>query len=107
MHDIQQEEFSKVFKPVFEAIKNPYNLNEDGISELIHILITFTSGLAVTHVIGKKKSSITAYGIMLSHLFDASCEYIAKHQDIVCKEAFQKFLDESLISSEIDKLEIV
>ncbi len=100
MKEEQKEDFHSVFKPIIDAIRNPYNLNEDGISELIHILVTFTLGLAMTYIVGKKKPSEAAYGIMLSHLFDASCEYITKHQNIVSEEGFKTLLKEYLNSQQ-------
>lgn len=91
---LQRLEFNQTLKPVFEAIRNPFNLSEDGVSELIHILITFTAGIAVIHMRSGTKPDKVAYSIMLSHLFDASCEYITKHKDQVSKEAFEKLLNE-------------
>lgn len=90
---LKREEFFSVFKPVFDSVSNPMKLSYCGMAELIHCLIIFTSGLAVTYVVGKERPSKKAYNLMLTYLFDAISRYISEKGDLVSLEQYEKLLE--------------
>lgn len=92
----KKEKFAETFKPVFESINTPFNLDQNSKTELVHVLVTFTLGLAVSYIVSKNKPNMDDYSIMSSELFEAVSSHIAKKSEFMSPEGFEKYKNSKL-----------